>query len=426
MRHLTACLLLALCAAPLMADIGPKPRTTGPGMVPQTDMKDVDIEMTSEEVELVLSKTDEDDTLDVTVTFHMTNLGEAASFEIGFPMGAFQNMSDFSVTTDGVERDPKIIDKNPEPEEHKDDNDGKKGFSRDPWRHDYWWVWDESWAEGAAVTHVVKYKLSVWHWSNYRSTGYILHTGAAWKNKIKSAKVTLSFGGDMELGYIERLGPAGFEIKGKKAVWNFKDLEPTNADDISIHYDRDETVTQKDARLVKESAKWWSSRVELLNLRLTAPKRFGSTEYKPEEWAAIRDALAALISDAKADGNKLVMPEEEPEKISWGGDIPEEVRKAIEEKMGKTKCDYARKGEAHKLLDPFKNVLELVRANPDDEAGNKLLRDWDNLVAKCLDGKLYAGATKLVVDDKRAADLKLLRNEAAGLLKPQVEEQPAD
>ena len=105
MRHLTACLLLALCAAPLMADIGPKPRTTGPGMVPQTDMKDVDIEMTSEEVELVLSKTDEDDTLDVTVTFHMTNLGEAASFEIGFPMGAFQNMSDFSVTTDGVERD---------------------------------------------------------------------------------------------------------------------------------------------------------------------------------------------------------------------------------------------------------------------------------------------------------------------------------
>jgi hypothetical protein len=420
MRYLSACLLLALCAAPLMADIGPKPRTTGPGMVPRTDMKGVEIEMTSEEVKLILSKTKDSDTLDVTVTFHMTNHGKAAAFEIGFPMGAYKNMSDFSVTTDGVKREAKVIDKNPEPEK-----EGKKGMRRQ-WAHDYWWVWDESWAEGAKVTHVVKYKLNVWHWSNYRSTGYILHTGAAWKNKIKSARVTLSFASDMGLGYIDRLGPAGFKIKDGKVLWNFKDLEPTGKDDIQIHYDRDETVAQKDARLVKESAKWWSSMRELLNLRLTAPKRFGREEFTADERAAIRDALGNLISAAKQDGDKLVMPENEPEKIKWAGEIPDEVREALEKKVGSTKCDYARKGEAHRLLDPFKEVVELAKTRPDDEVTDKLLRDWDNLVAKCLDGKLYAGTIKLAVNEKRTKKLKQLREEAAGLMKPKAEEKPAD
>lgn len=416
MRTLFACMLITIFAAPLFADMGPKPRTTGAGMVPQTDMKGVEIEMTREEVDLVLSKGDDDDSLDVTVTFHMTNLGKEAAFEVGFPVGAFKNMTEFSVTTDGVDREAKLIDKNPQPADSKDEM----------WNHDYWWVWDESWGEKAEVTHVVKYHLNIWHWSYYRHTGYILHTGAAWKNVIKQATVTLSFAGDMQMGNIERVGPAGCEFKDGKIVWSFKDLEPTQKDDISISYNRKQTVEQKAALLKEESAKYWSSRKELVYLCKSAPGRFGRTEFTPEENAALRDALANLITEAKEEGDKLVMPSEQPAKIEFGDDTPEELRRILEKELGNETRDYARKGEAFKLLESFAEVVRVASEMPDDAAAVEMLSAWDKLVSKCLDGNLFAGVTKLVPDDKQIDKLKALREEAGKLGATKREENPRD
>ena len=84
----TALLSLTTLAGLLNADIGPKPSKIGPGLAPTSDMPGINVEMTSEKVDLVLTRSKGDDEqLSVTADFNMTNLGDGAtSFEIGFPI----------------------------------------------------------------------------------------------------------------------------------------------------------------------------------------------------------------------------------------------------------------------------------------------------------------------------------------------------
>lgn len=55
--------------------------------------------------------------------------------------------------------------------------------------------------------------------------GYVVETGAMWKGKIGSAKVTFKLG-NMKPYQIEKLNPGGFRFEGNALVWERNDFEP--------------------------------------------------------------------------------------------------------------------------------------------------------------------------------------------------------
>ncbi len=56
-------------------------------------------------------------------------------------------------------------------------------------------------------------------------SGYVLETGAMWKDTIGSAKVTFKLG-NIKPYQIEKLNPGGFKFEGNTLVWERKDFEP--------------------------------------------------------------------------------------------------------------------------------------------------------------------------------------------------------
>jgi len=390
-----ACLLMICLACPLLADIGPKPRKTAPGPLPQGDLESINVEMTSEEVKLVLSKgKDGDDLLDVEATFHMTNLGDATTFEIGFPCGPYTNMKDFSIQTEGVAQEFELIDRRA----------GGAGEDRngDFDRQDYWYVWDASYAAKAKVTHVVRYKLEIFHFSEYRDTGYVLNTGAGWKNKIGKAVVSLSFGAGLSADNIDGVSPGrGLEYKDGVYTWTFTDLEPTTADNIDISYNNRYTYGELLKQYKEEAPKFWSSKKELVYHTRKAPQRFGREKMNEAELAEYVAALTGLLDELAEDGEKVTMPATSPTRIDWGdAEIPEALRKQMEEEMGEDTRDYAYKGEAHSLLNLYKGVVELARENADATGVKPMLERWNKLVGAFLGGNLYAGDKKMTIGGK--------------------------
>ncbi|MBX3473310.1 MAG: hypothetical protein KF754_02935 [Planctomycetes bacterium] len=396
MRTLT-CLLMLLLACPLLADVGPKPRKTAPGPLPQRDLEGVNVEMTSEDVKLVLSKGKDGDILDVEATFHMTNLGEATTFEIGFPCGPYTNMKRFSVHTDGVKNDFELIDRAAK-EGKADKQEGTREFSR----HDYWYVWEASYGAKAKVTHVVRYQLEIFHFSEYRDTGYVLNTGAGWKNKIGKAVVTLSFAGDLSAEHVRDVGPAkGLEFKDGVYTWTFIDLEPTTADNINISYNNRFTFGERLKQYRAEAGKFWSSKLELVYLTRGAHKRFGRDKMTETELADYVAALSGLLEEMKEEGNKVTMPATSPTRIDWGDtDLPEGLRKQMESEMGEETRNYAYKGEAHSLLNLYKSVLEAAGNNASRADVKTMLERWNKLMAAFFDGNLFAGANKMTIGGK--------------------------
>ena len=68
----------------------------------------------------------------------------------------------------------------------------------------------------------------------YVSSGYVLKTGAMWKESIGSAKVTFKLG-SIQPYQISRLRPSGFKFVENTLVWERSDFEPSY--DLIIEYD---------------------------------------------------------------------------------------------------------------------------------------------------------------------------------------------
>ncbi|MBZ0135558.1 MAG: hypothetical protein K8I27_04185 [Planctomycetes bacterium] len=419
--RIVAAMLLCLLASPLVADMGPKPRTTAPGPVPEKDLEGIEVEMSSEEVSLVLSQGEDGaDFLDVEVKFHMTNHGGDTSFEVGFPIGSHDTFDTFTASTDGIEHEHKLIDRNPPKEEEKKD---EFGFGHP---HDYWYVWQAEYKAGVKVTHVVKYRHQIWHHSHTRSTGYILHTGAAWKNKIGKAVVTLTFGEGMEAGHMRDLAPRGniemSDVDGKRVfTWTFKDLEPRREDNISIRYDRTETFDEEVKSLEGEKARYWSSRVALASTWQDAPRREGRDDHNATELEKYRDAVSGLLDELEEDGDKLVMPATQPTKIEWGNaELPEEVRKKMEEEFGDEDRNYAgRWGSARHLMTWFGAAVKIAEKMPNDATAKENLAKWARVAKAFKAGNLYAGSKPLSFSDdseRLMADLDANLDKSEALL----------
>ena len=294
------------------SDIGPKPLSYAGHPTPLHDLKGVEVEMAAEDVKLVLHKTK----LDVEAVFHMLNHGADAEFEEGFPIGAFRNMTGFSVTIDGKPLAFKLVDrKSADPKADRSAEPARNPFEgRRDATPDYWYVWNAAFKAGARHTHVVKYSVSLEHQHFYHQTGYILHTGAAWKNPIGKATVTLTFGDGTSAEHLRGVQPAdAARVQSNQVIWTFENLEPTKAHDIVINYDFD--TWKEDVAKLRADASWNGRRALAATLK-ALPTYQGRKTFTPAELRDYLDGLAGLISEGKMEDGKYVFPACDPERVS--------------------------------------------------------------------------------------------------------------
>ncbi len=219
----------------LPGDMAPEPaRNAAPSLTPQDASTQVAIEMAAEEVSLKLSPS----RLQVEAVFHMRNpTSSEIRMKVGFPAGRDRDdLQEFAVTRDGKAADLGIVDRGPAGRE----------------AHDYGITWDAVYPAGKTVTEVVRYRMEVSPNSIPTLAGYILHTGAPWAGKIGKAVVTLTLAEGLSVDHLSGLQPAGSSRTDRGAVWTFRDLEPTEQDDIqvSFHFDTDALADASD-RLAK-------------------------------------------------------------------------------------------------------------------------------------------------------------------------------
>ncbi|MBI2922623.1 MAG: hypothetical protein HYY18_16345 [Planctomycetes bacterium] len=418
-----ALLLLALAALPAAADIGPKPRTEAPGIEATGDMAGIDVEMEAEEVALTLRRdrkkkwTDE---LEVEAVFHMKNPGAEATFEEGFPIGPVKNMRGFSATIDGERVEARLVDRfggQARPVTEKDaDRYDESG------RHDYWYVWNASFPAGATRTHAVRYRLRLFSYNLHRSAGYVLETGARWKNPIGRVTVTLRCAGELSTDHVTALGPvAGAVHKGDSVEWTFENLEPTAAHNIEIRYHTGLTWDQLVAETSEEAKIHWSARKELLAMLSAAPARFARERLTAEEADAFAGALAGMLADLRETDGAWVLPAEERQRARFGKGISEEEREEILKTLGNETREYARPGEAARLFDSLEPAANLAREFPGSARAKEALGKWVALGDRFLEGKVRAGGTVLAfpesVRETEDAALRARIEEARAVLR---------
>jgi hypothetical protein len=258
-----------LVCSPLLAglahpDISPA-RTTYGGGLASPDQASAQIEMSSEEVILTLGR----EFLKVKATFHMKNTGEALRFKEGFPQGQTADaFKDFQIRVNGKKLDYQIVDLLA----------GKTGEGRAAEKpsRDYWFIWENSYGKEARVTSEVAY--SVGHQG---FTGYVLHTGAAWKGVIGKAVIILNFEGGLTPGHLLSISrPDAAVIERNRVVWSFASLEPTNQDDILISFDRTRDYKEAQAEYARGPKRWKDSLQLLSRLRMHDRKAYWATARK--------------------------------------------------------------------------------------------------------------------------------------------------
>lgn len=386
MRRLTFAALALLLPTLLEADVGPKPRSTAAGFeVLGRDLKDLEVAMASEEVHLTLGREGQGETLGVDATFHMRNDGPEVAFEEGFPVGPINNMTGFSISIDGQPVKAELIDR-------------KAGAGPDE-NHDLWYVWKATYKVGAESVRVVKYSIGISHFSEYRTTGYVLHTGAAWKGPIGKAVVTLRCAGKIAFDHITDLRPRrDAELKDGVCVWTRTNLEPTEADDIEISYNNAATWAERIAKLRAATATAWSPRQELVFTLEDAAARQARERMTEPELDDYLGALALAIAEAKEQDGKLVLPATEPEQIDLSN-LPPDAAAAMRQAMaGRTSPrPYVQSDDGEVITRLFDRALAAAAAYPDSARAREVLASYARLGQAFLDGTLYADAKPLVV-----------------------------
>jgi len=102
-----------------------------------------------------------------------------------------------------------------------------------------WYVWKVHFEEGERKIIKVTYDLpsGLGYGANYRYFKYLLNTGAGWYDDIEKADIILNLH-DINIKNIEEITPKNYslDIQKKTITWNFRNLEPTEDDDIYVRY----------------------------------------------------------------------------------------------------------------------------------------------------------------------------------------------
>ena len=238
-----AALALACTANTLLADLAtPRPQWTT-------------VRMASEEVSITLGE----QKVQVDATFHMHNLGQAATVAMGYPLGAFESaLNDFAVTVNGEAL--KAIRSQAGgapaggPMPRGGIGGGAAGGGRpggggppagnEPYRFDgpykEWKVFDVPFAADEKKTVRVTYWVEPAQVKDAQA-GALLHysytmkTGATWKGKIDEAKVCVKLNGAAPDRFV-RILPAGYQKSsvGTTLSWTMKDFKPTENIEITF------------------------------------------------------------------------------------------------------------------------------------------------------------------------------------------------
>ncbi|HEX7898574.1 MAG TPA: hypothetical protein VF950_12490 [Planctomycetota bacterium] len=400
------------------SDIGPKPLSYGGQPTPLKDMPGIEVEMAAEDVKLVLHRS----RLDVEVVFHMLNHGPDAEFEEGFPVGPYRTMKGFAFTIDGKPLPFKLVDrKSADPKADRSAEPEKDLFKGDAKEPDYWYVWTAAFKAGARHTHVVKYSVDLSHQHFYHQTGYILHTGAAWKNPIGKATVTLTFGEGTSVDHLRGVRPFdNARVQSNQVAWTFENFEPTKAHDIVIGYDLD--TWKEDVAKLRADASWNGRRALAATLK-ELPGWQGRKTFTTQELRDYLDALGGLVSEGAMEDGKFVFPGTDPEQVSG----PPELTKLF---AGQTRMRYyvLEDDILHMFQGFLDEALAAARAHPAEaKATLTLYRDFLRRLAngevhvdfRKLSGGRNAGkvlpARALKPEEKKTLEAKLA--EADALLK---------
>jgi hypothetical protein len=382
------------------ADVGPKPLSYAGHPTPLRDMKGIEVEMAAEEVKLVLSKAK----LEVDALFTMVNHGPDAEFEEGFPVGPYKTMPEFSITLDGKPAAFKLVDRNssdPSADRSKEadpDYFGGKGRKGDKVA-DFWYVWTAAFKAGGRHTHQVRYTVSLAHQHFYHQTGYTLHTGAAWKNPIGKAVVTLTFGKDSSLHHLRGVSPFdAARYEADRVVWTFESFEPGKEHDILIRYDLDSW--QDDLATARKDAagSWYGRRVLAAQLK-EVPLYQGRKKFTPAELQAWLDALASLISEAKVEEGKLVLPATDPERFSGPADFPNPMQGFVRYRY------YVLESNPLETFQGFLDeALAAAREHPAEPKAKDVLRAYRDFLRHLAAGDLYLDYRPMAQNAKLAAE----------------------
>jgi hypothetical protein len=102
-----------------------------------------------------------------------------------------------------------------------------------------WYVWNVHFERNETKTVKVVYSLpsGLGYGKSNRYFKYLLHTGSGWYQDIERADVILKLHG-IKTQNIEEITPKGYIIddSNKTITWNFKNIEPTEKDDIFVRY----------------------------------------------------------------------------------------------------------------------------------------------------------------------------------------------
>ena len=252
---------------------------------------------------------------------------------------------------------------------------------------DYWYVWATTFKAKTKSTHVVKYVLDLDHQHCYHCTGYVLHTGSPWKNPIKHATVTLTYGGNFVPDQVGELSPAPCTRTRDSVIWNFENFEPTKKDDIVIPYDRFSACEHIEQ--AREEAKGrWTGKWELVQRLHDFPQTQGRQEMTDAELADFLATIESLISELKTEDGKVVMPGTESGLVIDGETgLPNwETAKY----HGPQRRPYADSVETYGIFKKlFDMALNAANTHPQNDTAKTVLKSYRAFMQHFVDNDLY-------------------------------------
>jgi hypothetical protein len=285
----------------------------------------------------------------VAVEYTLHNSGKAVTVEAGFPITAdnarmtesgalntpSQALQNFSAAADG---EPVKWELKWDLPRKKKGNDPEVALPMDGARVSGWHVFKLPFKSGQSRTFRVTYdtpyagataSVSEDSHDSVESVDYLFSTAAVWKGPIKSGKVVVR-AAHVDADKVKFNLPKRFTRKGDVWTWEFKDFEPTLADDlkIAVHpasqsWGRTLPDGSKDGEgdpayvdYVKESGRW---EMQHRLYKATASSRLPPQGEKTYEAKNVRDYGDRVWAEGAPDdgvGESLTLTLDQPRKVS--------------------------------------------------------------------------------------------------------------
>jgi hypothetical protein len=285
----------------------------------------------------------------VAVEYTLHNSGKAVTVEAGFPITAdnarmtesgalntpSQALQNFSAAADG---EPVKWELKWDLPRKKKGNDPEVALPMDGARVSGWHVFKLPFKSGQSRTFRVTYdtpyagataSVSEDSHDSVESVSYLFSTAAVWKGPIKSGKVVVR-AAHVDADKVKFNLPKRFTRKGDVWTWEFKDFEPTLADDlkIAVHpasqsWGRTLPDGSKDGEgdpayvdYVKESGRW---EMQHRLYKATASSRLPPQGEKTYEAKNVRDYGDRVWAEGAPDdgvGESLTLTLDQPRKVS--------------------------------------------------------------------------------------------------------------